>query len=143
MPPKKEGIISQASLQIYRVGSEQARPSGSTRTYATKTVFELGEVFFCALFPVHEGEWIVLPDYAFGVLLNGGWGEVRFVCVLRWQMLEFGNPELDEPGGFGFDVETGFGIRARVVQPEIGHGEGSHTRKPKPISVVEGPIGVD
>ena len=128
---------------MYRVTGEQEWSSGSSRTYATKTVFELGEVFLGALFPVDEGKGIILPDYAFRVLLNGGWGEMRFVCILRRQILDFRNPKLDETGGFGFHIETGFGIRARVVQPEIGHGERSNTRKPKPISVVEGPIGVD
>ena len=87
----------------------------SRRTLATKTVFELDEVFLGALLPVLDRVGVTLPDHAFRIRLNGSGREVGFVNILGWQMLEFGNPEFDESSGFRFHIEARFGIGAGVV----------------------------
>ena len=115
----------------------------SRRTLATQALFELDEVFLGAVFSIHDWVGVVLPDYAFGIRLHGRWGKVWFINVFGWQMLEFGNPRFDELSEFRLHVEAGFGIRTGVVQPEVRHGKGSYSRKPKPIPVIERPIGVD
>ena len=94
---------------------KQGQGPDSSRSYATKTVFELDEIFLGALFPVHDGVGVVLPDYAFGIRLHGRWGKVWFINVFGWQMLEFGNPRLDELSEFRLHVEAGFGIGAGVI----------------------------
>ena len=96
----------------------------------SQTSFEFTEVFLGRLFAIHNRMRIVGANDAICVDLDGFGGEVWFVGVLRRKIPEFGNPPLDETGGFGFHVETGFGVGAGVVEPEVWHGKGSHTGKP-------------
>lgn len=94
---------------------KQGQGPDSSLTFATKTVFELGEIFLGALFSVHNGVGEVLPDYAFRIRLNGRWRKVWFINVFGWKMLELGNPKLYELSEFRFHIEAGFGIGAGVI----------------------------
>ena len=87
----------------------------SRRAFTAKALLELNEVFLGALFPVYDGIGVVLPDYAFGIRLNGRGRKVWFINVFGWQMLEFGNPKLDELSGFRLHIEAGFGIGTGIV----------------------------
>ena len=63
------------------------RGADSGRTFTSKALFKLDEVFLGALFSVHDGIGVILADYAFRIRLNGRWGEVGFINEFGREML--------------------------------------------------------
>ena len=82
----------------------------------------------------------MLSNYASCLLLNTQRGKMRFVDILYRKVFEFWHPMPDEVGFNSIHIEARFSIRTWVVEPKIGHGKRSNTRKPQPVRIIKSPV---